>query len=81
MSQTTLDIEKLLESLINHKVTISYAQHEEADLRETSGVLKSFNKNIIHLELFDSFGKETEYYLNRCACTLHSITDDGEKEK
>ena len=74
-------LDELLKSLINHKVGITFTQHEEGSLRDTFGVLKDFDKNFIHIELFDDYGeRESDYYLNRCACTLHSIIDYGEKK-
>lgn len=81
MSKTLEDnLEKLLSKLINHKLVLSYTPHEEGDLRETYGVLKDFNKDIVHMELYDDYGElESNYYLNRHGCTLHSIIDYGEK--
>ena len=75
-----LDIDSVLNKLMNHKVTISFTPHEEAELRQTSGTLKEISRDIIHLETYDVYGKLDHYYLNRHACTLHSIVDEGEQE-
>jgi len=76
------DLESLLNELIGHKVAISFTPHEESELRETFGILKAVSKEIIHIELYDDYGeKDSDYYLNRHACTLHSIVDHGKKNK
>lgn len=72
-----MEIESLLKLLIGHKVTLTYTPHEETVLRETSGILKEFNADIIHLTVYNNFGNIEEYYLNRHGCTLHSILDEG----
>lgn len=74
-----MNINEILESLINHKVTLHYTQHEESTLRETSGILKQVNKDTIQLILFGEYGEPYTYYLNRHSCVLLSISDEGEK--
>jgi hypothetical protein len=73
-------MESLLKSLVGHNVSLSFTVHEEGDLRDSEGVLMDFNEDFIHLKMFDNFGLTSDYYLNRHASTLHSITDFG-KEK
>lgn len=72
-----MTIEKILEKLIDHRVTLRYTPHEETELRETSGILKEINTNVISLTTFDVYGNRETWYLNRHACTLHSIVDEG----
>jgi len=73
-----LNIEDVLEKLVGHKVILHYTPHEENEMRETSGILRSYNKGIIHLTAFNEYGEKVEFYLNRHACTLHSVVDEGE---
>jgi chromosome segregation ATPase len=73
------DLEALLNNLVGYKVAISFTPHEEDALRETEGILEDFNEEVIHLRIYDSFGDCSDYYLNRHACTLHSITDFGKE--
>ena len=74
-----MTIVKILEKLIGHKVTLRYTPHEETELRETSGILKEIDTNIISLETYDVYGNLETWYLNRHACTLHSVVDEGVK--
>lgn len=74
------DLESLLERLLGHNVCLSFTVHEEGDLRESEGVLTNFNSEFIYLRMWDGFGESYEYYLNRHACTLHSITDLGKQK-
>lgn len=76
---TNKNIDTILESLIEHKVVIKFTQHEEPTLRETYGLLKYVNKDIIHMEIYDVIGNLENYYLNRHACALLSVTDEGVK--
>jgi len=71
-------VERVAEKLIQHKITISFTPHEEANLRETSGILESVEKDIVCLKMFDTYGTQQYYYLNRHACTLYSVIDEGE---
>lgn len=75
------DLKSLLSDLINHQVSLSFTLHEEGDLRDSQGILKEFDDDFIHLEMFDDWGYRYDYYLNRHACTLHSIVDYGEPQK
>ena len=70
-------VNELLSKVVGHRVVISFTPHEEDALRETEGILEDFNEEVIHLRIYDSFGDASDYYLNRHACTLHSITDFG----
>jgi len=76
-----LDLDKILERLIGHKVVLHYTQHEEPEMRETSGILRAYSKDMIHMTLYNIYGQPTEWYLNRHACTLVSITDEGKAER
>jgi len=71
-------LDEVLEKLIGHKVTLHFTQHEEPELRETSGILRDFSRDVIHLTIFNWYGEKTDCYINRHACTLVSITDEGE---
>jgi hypothetical protein len=71
------DLKSLLKSLIGHKLTLTFTVHEEGELRDVQGILKDFDDEFIHLKIFDFYGEVTDYYLNRHACTLHSIVDYG----
>ena len=73
-----MNLDKVLKGLIGHKVMFHYTQHEEPEMRETTGILKAFNKDMIHLTIYNTYGEPSEFYLNRHACTLVSITDEGE---
>jgi len=74
-----MNLDNVLKKMIRHKVTLHYTQHEEPEMRETSGILVDFNRDMIHLEIFNDFGEPQEYYLNRHARTLVSIIDEGEE--
>jgi len=65
------DLKSLLADLVGHQVSLSFTLHEEGDLRDSQGILKEF----------DDWGYRYDYYLNRHACTLHSIVDYGEPQK
>ena len=71
------ELEGILKQLLGHKVTLHYTPHEENEMRETSGILRQVTKNMIHLTIYNSYGEKVEFYLNRHACTLHSIADEG----
>ena len=75
-----MNIDKVLEKLIGHKVTLHYTQHEEPEMRETSGILRDFNKDVIHMTIFTVYGEKNEWYLNRHACTLLSVIDEGKPQ-
>ena len=75
------DLKSLLNDLVGHQVSLSFTLHEEGDLRDSEGILKEFDDDFIHLEMFDTWGYRYDYYLNRHACTLHSIVDYGEPPK
>jgi len=74
-----LNVEDVLEKLVGHRVTLRFTPHEENELRESSGILVKVTPHIIHLKIYDTYGNPYDYYLNRHACTLHSITDEGEE--
>lgn len=76
-----MNLDRVLEKLIGHRVTLHYTQHEEPQMRESSGILRAFSKDMIHMTIYNVYGEKTEWYLNRHACTLLSITDEGEAEK
>jgi hypothetical protein len=76
-----LNLDKVLEKLIGHKVVLHHTQHEEPEMRETSGILRDFNRDMIHMTIYNVYGEKTEWYLNRHACTLLSITDEGSAVK
>jgi len=76
-ADTLLNIEDALKKLIGHKVTLHFTPHEESELRESSGILVVVTPDIIHLKIYDNYGEPYDYYLNRHACTLHSVTDEG----
>lgn len=72
-----VELDKLLERLRNHKVLITKIGHEEGEMRDTEGILVDFDKDCIHLRVWDSLGEKTEYYLNRHAAILFSVVDLG----
>jgi len=72
-----MDMEKLLKKSIGHKIDISYIAHMEGTIRMTSGILKKFDEDIIHLELHNSFNEKSDWYLNRHVCILYTIVDYG----
>jgi len=76
-----MDVETVLKSLINHKIDLSFTQHEEADLRTLSGILRKVNKDLIVIELVDTFGVSSFCYLNRYSATILSVVDYGEAER
>lgn len=74
------DLESLLKKMINHQISLSFTLHEEGDLRESDGILMDFDEDFIHLKIWDAWGYAYDYYLNRHACTLHSICDYGKED-
>jgi len=73
-----LNLDKILEKLKHHKVVLHYLDHN-SEVHEAVGILVDFDKDVIHLEMFNNYGESSEYYLNRYACTLLSIIDEGEE--
>ena len=73
-----MNLDKVLEKLKRHKVALHFISHD-SEIREVVGILVDFDKDMIHLEMFNNYGEPSEYYLNRHACTLLSIIDEGEE--
>jgi len=74
-------LNKILESLVGHKICITHLDNQGGMLRETSGVLVEIDKELIVIEIYDNYGHKNIYHLNRKACQLYSITDEGKKKK
>lgn len=75
------NIDDVLKRVLGHKVTMHYTLPEEMRMRETNGFLEDFNKAIIKLRQLNVFGEVSYFYINRHACTLLSIADEGKVEK
>jgi len=69
-------IDDILQQLLNRKITINYTQHEEPEMRETSGTLRGVSKDVIWIEMFDAFGRKLNYFMNRHSCTLLSVVEE-----
>jgi len=71
-------MERLLKDYVGKNICIAYIIPNDT-LRETSGVLHSFDEWTITMELFDNFGRKDVYHLNRAACQIVSIINVGAK--
>ena len=74
------NIEEILRSLIGHKISIRFTHYQETEMRETFGILVDVTNDIIHMKIYNEFGEQTDYYLNRHACNLHSVSDEGKAD-
>ena len=70
-------VDKILEKLIMHEVTISHVVNSSGERLLTHGVLIKLDDEIITLNCFDDYGRKELYHLNRKACQLYSIVDGG----
>lgn len=71
------NIETLLDRYIGKKITLTYIIPNDT-LRETSGILVSFNENIITIKLYNNYGEEELYSLNRMSCQIVSVIYSGD---
>lgn len=71
-------MEHLLKDYVGKNICVTYIIPNDT-LRETSGVLHSFDKEVITMELYDNFGGKDVYHLNRNACQIVSIINIGAK--
>lgn len=69
------NIGDVLKTLIGHKVFISFITQESK--RTANGILKEVSDGIVHLDIYNLCGELEKYYLNRHACTLLSVIDEG----
>ena len=76
---TDMKLEKILNGLVGHKITISFIS-EEGNIRNASGILKEINEEFIHIDVYNLHGKIDKYYLNRRVNILISIVDEGIKK-
>ena len=73
------DIEELLIEALGKEVDLTIVHHVEGLKRSTTGILKTFNENLIVLEMEWKnhwFSRKTEnclYYLNRKSCSILSV--------
>jgi len=72
-----MNLEDILKKVVGHKVTLTFVHREEPTLRETTGILKDFDQNMIHMIVYNNFGEKENYYMNRHACTLLSVIEEG----
>jgi len=75
-----MDVNSVLKGLKGHKVCLNFTLPEEMRMRQTSGILEGFNESVIHIKSWNSYGEEAIEYLNRRACTLLSVIDEGKSE-
>lgn len=68
----------MLKDVVGHKVALHFTLPEEMRMREVSGILEEFNKEIIKVKVYETNGEISYQYLNRHACTLLSVIDEGE---
>jgi len=76
---TDMKLEKILNGLVGHKITISFIS-EEGNIRNASGILKEINEEVIHIDVYNLYGEIEGYYLNRRVNILISIVDEGIKK-
>ena len=74
-------IDKILEKLINHEITITHIVNNGGDRLTTSGVLMKIDGEIISIIIYNVCGGRDIYYLNRKASQLYSIVDEGKYVK
>lgn len=70
-------VDKIIEKLIGHEVTISHIVNSSGERLKTSGVVREIDDEIITVECYDIVGHKDLYHLNRKACQLYSILDEG----
>ena len=77
MILTKSKINKILEKLVGHRITISHVVNNSGERLKTYGVLREMDDEIITITCFTLYGRKEVYHLNRKACQLYSILDEG----
>ena len=72
-----MELDKIMDECIGHRVTVMYCSLGESQLREITGVLIGVSKEVIHIRIYDIAGRKEDHYMNRHSSTIHSIVDEG----
>lgn len=75
------NIDEVLCSLIGHRVTMIIDYLKDGKVRELYGILDSVGQNVIRVKVVDSWGRWSDYFLNRHTSALLAVCDEDKEDE